>query len=43
MSILTKQNQLKHTGEYIFVVIEEVGTIGTYPDKKVKDKIFLKE
>lgn len=37
---LKQSNELKYQGDYIFVVIEEVGTIGTYPDKKVKDKVF---
>ena len=37
---LKQSNELKHKEDYIFVVIEEVGTIGTYPDKKVKDRIF---
>jgi len=37
---LKQSNELKHKEDYIFVVIEEVGTIGTYPEKKVKDKVF---
>lgn len=37
---LKEQNKLKWEGETIFVVIDEIGSIGTYPDKKVKDRIF---
>ncbi len=33
-------NELRYNGKYIFVVIDEIGTIGTYPDKKVRDNIF---
>jgi len=29
-----------YDGKYHFVVIDEVGTIGTYPDKKLRDEIF---
>lgn len=29
-----------YDGKYHFIVIDEVGTIGTYPDKKLRDEIF---
>ena len=29
-----------YSGKYHFIIIDEVGTIGTYPDKKLRDEIF---
>jgi len=29
-----------YSGKYHFIVIDEIGTIGTYPEKKLKDEIF---
>ncbi len=29
-----------YCGKYHFIVIDEIGTIGTYPDKKLRDEIF---
>jgi S-DNA-T family DNA segregation ATPase FtsK/SpoIIIE len=37
---LKQSGELKHKGDYIFVVLEEVGSISTFQDKKIKDKIF---
>lgn len=37
---LKENNLIKYEGNPIFIIIDEVGTIGTYQDKKVKDKIF---
>lgn len=37
---LKETNELKHKGEYIFVVLEEVGSISTFQDTKVKNRIF---
>jgi len=28
------------SGKYHFIVIDEIGTLGTYPDKKLRDEIF---
>lgn len=39
-NILKQENILKWENESIFVIIDEIGSIGTYSDKKVKDKIF---
>ncbi len=33
-------NQLIYQGKPIFIIIDEVGTIGTYHDKKIRDNIF---
>jgi len=35
----TKNEQLS-SDKYKFIIIDEVGTIGTYPDKKLRDEIF---
>lgn len=37
---MKEHNQLVFSGKPIYVIIDEVGTIGTYHDKKVKDSIF---
>lgn len=37
---MKKENLLVYDGKPIFVIIDEVGTIGTYHDKKIKDAIF---
>lgn len=37
---LKEIGELKHQGDYIFVVLEEVGSISTFQDTKVKNQIF---
>lgn len=37
---MKEHNELVYSGKPIYVVIDEVGTIGTYHDKKLKDSIF---
>ena len=37
---MKKNNQLVYSGQPIFIIIDEVGTIGTYYDKKIKEHIF---
>lgn len=37
---MKEDNQLTYQGKPIYVIIDEVGTIGTYHDKKVRDNIF---
>ena len=37
---MKQKNLLVYDGKPIFVIIDEVGTIGTYYDKKIKDSIF---
>lgn len=37
---MKQKNLLVYDGKPIFVIIDEVGTIGTYHDKKIKDSIF---
>jgi S-DNA-T family DNA segregation ATPase FtsK/SpoIIIE len=37
---MKKNNQQLYNGKYQFVFIDEVGTIGTNPNKKLKDEIF---
>jgi DNA segregation ATPase FtsK/SpoIIIE, S-DNA-T family len=39
-NILKQENKLKWENESIFVVIDEIGSIGTHSDKKVRDTIF---
>lgn len=40
LDTLKESGELKYQGNHLFVIIDEVGTIGTYYDKKIKDKIF---
>lgn len=36
-----KENyKLLYSGKYHFIIIDEVGTIGTHPEKKLRDEIF---
>lgn len=37
---MKEHNLLVYDGKPLFVIIDEVGTIGTHPDKKLKDSIF---
>lgn len=37
---MKEKNLLVYDGKPIFTIIDEVGTIGTYHDKKIKDSIF---
>lgn len=37
---MKEKNLLVYDGKPIFVIVDEVGTIGTYHDKKIKDSIF---
>jgi len=37
---MKRENQQLYNGGYHFIVIDEIGTIGTYPDKKQRDEIF---
>lgn len=37
---MKEDNQLIYQGKPIYVIIDEVGSIGTYHDKKVRDNIF---
>lgn len=37
---MKEKNQQLYNGKFHFVFIDEIGTIGTYPNKKSKDEIF---
>lgn len=37
---MKEKNQQLYNGKFHFVFIDEVGTIGTYPNKKLRDEIF---
>lgn len=39
-SHMKENNLLVYDGKPLFVIIDEVGTIGTHPDKKLRDSIF---
>ena len=39
-SYMKENNLLVYDGKPLFVMIDEVGTIGTHPDKKLRDSIF---
>lgn len=37
---MKKNKSLQYEGKYCFVFIDEIGTIGTHPNKKLKEEIF---
>lgn len=37
---MKKTGEQLYLGKHIFIVIDEVGTIGTFPNKKLRDEIF---
>ena len=38
--VMKTQGEQLYSGKYHFIVIDEIGTIGTCPDKKLRDEIF---
>ena len=38
--LMKEKNLQLYNGKFYFVFIDEIGTIGTYPNKKLKDEIF---
>jgi len=37
---MKKNNEQVYKGKFMFIIIDEVGTIGTHPNKKLRDEIF---
>lgn len=37
---MKKNNDQLFKGKYIFIVFDEIGSVGTHPDKKLRDEIF---
>lgn len=37
---MKKNNDQLYRGQYIFIIFDEIGSIGTHPDKKLRDEIF---
>jgi len=38
--MMKQSNDQIYNGKYTFVIIDEIGTIGTCPDKKLRDEVF---
>jgi len=38
--VMKSNGEQLYSGKYNFIVIDEIGTIGTHPDKKLRDEIF---